>query len=111
MPLTNPTFCQRFLVSITLAPLAKNSTVSKPLAASAGARLAVAQLCVTAHLMTEVPRALTFFAVVVVDLRFGVEEPSRVLEISLCFRRLSAGIPLEEVPVILSQLAVSSSGQ
>ena len=51
------------------------------------------------------------FAVVVVDLRFG-EEPGRVPEISLCFRRLSRGVPLkEEVPVILSQLAVSSSGQ
>ena len=52
---------------------------------------------------------LNLFAV---DLRFGVEEPGRVLEISLYFRRLSGGVPLEEeVPVILSQLAVSSSGQ
>ena len=52
------------------------------------------------------------FGVVVVDLRFGVEEPGRVLKISVCFRRLSEGVPLEEeAPVILSQLAVSSSGQ
>ena len=52
------------------------------------------------------------FAVVVVDLRFGVKEPGRVLEISLCSRRLSGGVPLEEeVPVILNQLAVSGSGQ
>ena len=52
------------------------------------------------------------FAIVAVDLRFGVEQPGRVLEISLCFLRLFGGVPLEEeVPVILSQLTVSSSGQ
>ena len=52
------------------------------------------------------------FAVVVIDPRFGVEEQGRVLEISLCFRRLSGGVPLEEeVPVMPSQPAVSTSGQ
>ena len=51
-------------------------------------------------------------AIVVVDLQFGVEEPGRVLKTGFRFRRLSGGFPFEEeVPVILSQLAVSSSGQ